>query len=251
MGVSQIAQSLNYSWGREDLELVLNFPWLGASLFGAAVALPALSGLVAGGDPRPARLALVLVLLAAGAVATTLGSSKMIRIGFVATKSGLPLIAPVFAADEVVRKLAEATLDDGEKAAAVAARLNAAGTWTTADPKAGLVTLSPELEEVYEKLDEIDCTMRLSAAPLTEAEKAAVAKPDGDDEGVGIKYCYRATCRSHLVSEGETVTWLVTSHDSNQEGWVGRHTSDILFESVRNPGGFCTRAGELAEAYQG
>ena len=267
--VGDVASESNLSWGDSAHGVLFGYPKATLVLVGAALALAALPALrvrycrifatrmpPAGDTPadqgRLANAWLAVAVALPGLVMVAVGLGGVLSDGIVMSQSGVSSVVLFAEADEGIKDwLAEAE-SDGLDAEAAAARLNAVGHWRSDAPEQGLVELFPDNAEKHIEESDVSCTGSLAAAPLGEDERGAVAA-DSEDQRL-VKYCYRLECRWTGFAEPHgAVTWLVSSRESSNPGWVEAVRSIVtpLFSGSPNPGGYCAANGDLAMDYQG
>ena len=267
--VGEVASESNLSWGDSVYGVLVNYPNSLLVLVGAALALAALPALrvhycrlynariLGAGEPaadkgRPASVWLAAAVALPGLVMVAVGLGGTASAGVVMSLSGISTVGLFAEADEGITDWLDQAENDGLDPEAAAERLNAVGHWRSDAPEQGLVELFPENAETHTEENDVNCTARLAAAPLDEDERAAVA-PDSEDQRL-VKYCYRLDCRWTGFAEPHgTVTWMISSRESSNPGWVEtvRSIAVEVFAGTAGPGGYCKANGDLAMDYQG
>ncbi len=264
--VSGLGSTGNLSWSQHTYSVLIGYPTLLVLLAGAAVTLASHRALVfqlarfkAGKTHHDAidaeqlrrtNLARVFASLLIGAVVITFASAKEIRTGLVVIWSGVPTFDYAESTHEAINGWIKRSIDGGLSTESLVAQLNAKGHWTSERPEQGFLEIFPELREEFTK--DLTCTMRVASGALSDEEKLAAAQLDASKDAKPIKYCLKAVCHWTHYGEGDSVTWLVSSHPSKMEGWfLGHITTTMLFDQIHASGGFCTTSGELADGYQG
>ena len=263
--VSEIGSRQNLSWSQHTYSVLIGHPTLLILLAGAAVTLASHRALVFqhmrfksakthhdtidAEQLRRTNLARVFASLLIGAVVITFASAKEIRTGLVVIWSGVPTFDYAESTHEAINGWIKRSIDGGLSTESLVAQLNANGHWTSERPEQGFLEIFPELREEFTR--DLMCTMRVASGALSDEENLATAQLDASKDAKPIKYCLKVVCHSTHLGEGDSVTWLVSSHPSKMEGWAGPFTTTMLFDQIHASGGFCTTSGELADGYQG
>jgi hypothetical protein len=267
--VGEVASESNLSWGDSVYGVLINYPNSLLVLVGAALALAALPALrvhycrlynariPSGGDAaadkvRPANGWLALAVALPGLVMVAVGLGGTASAGIVMSLSGVSTVGLFAEADEGITGWLAQAESEGLDAEAAAERLNAVGHWRSDAPEQGLVELFPDNAETHTEVSDLACTASLAAAALGEDERAAMAA-DSEEQRL-VKFCYRLECRWTGFAEPQgAVTWLISSRESSNPGWVEtvRSIAVAVFSGTAGPGGYCTANGDLAMDYQG
>lgn len=169
---------------------------------------------------------------------------------------GVAAIKPAMSAYDNLREWMDGELDDGVEAREIVDKIGE-GYWNSEFPKDGLTHIMPKFENLMKDSDAKVCRIRLTsrvlAPELEEALAPKVIKGDGSIWQNKIAYCMRVICTSEKLPQFGEGIWLFSSHNSDNNYWMAQQniTSNVLFDKIRNAGGFCTKEGLLADKYQG
>ena len=138
---------------------------------------------------------------------------------------------------EILRNTHE---DDDWTNTEYAAALNRLGYWSPDAPEAGLGSLVADPAKAFPET----CTVRIAAGTI-DAPASSEAEPE-------LKYCIAVACAPPFTWSAQPALLLVTSHDSQAEGWREYWFADVQANGIAPaPGGYCTADGGLAETFQG
>lgn len=253
--------------GREIsfVDVATAFPFLPAGLFAMTILTVCLVDIIAGHEPygvviralrddaAPAEprdawwpvLATITVSAASGIVGAIIWAGHFAIVG--ATAAVPATIAGRSAALALDSWAYEEELA-GRTSADIAAMVNEMGFWTAAQAERGLADLLPDflpaLEEDFFRFGpEQACRVDVTAAPAAATDDIAMTS---------LRYCVRAACSTPVVWDAAPATSLVSSHPSENDGWIATVYVDLAAAGkASEPGGFCTADGSLAESFQG
>ncbi len=267
--VGELALESNLSWGDSAYGVLINYPNTLLVLVGAALALATLpamraqycrlyeartraAGDTAADKGRPTNGWLAVSVALPGLAMVAAGLGGILATGVVMSLSGVSSIGVFSEADEGISGWLAQAESEGLAPEAAAERLNAVGHWRSDAPEQGLVALFPDNADAHSEESDLACTASLAAAPLGDDERAALAADSGEQRLV--KFCYRLECRWTGFAEPHgAVTWLISSRESSNPGWVDtlRSIATSEFAGSPGPGGYCAANGDLAMDYQG
>ena len=151
----------------------------------------------------------------------------------------------------------EAQQAEGRDPADIASDLRDHGTWTTERPGTGLPALLPELADDLSDLGLREgCTVTIGAGVADNSALPVDSWLEGYVAGFralpDVSYCIRLACPSPTVWREIPLVILHSSHPSRNRSWAYNVHLDILGAGAApEPGGYCTRDGELAAEYLG
>lgn len=191
------------------------------------------------------------------------GGYGLLRIAMDSADSGVPMIAPVFEIEGKIDDWLTAQAAAGTAPEALAQRLNEAGHYRTEAPGDGLVELLPALSETLKNLAPTVCRFDIQAGARNMGEQASIDRVEldifnGEEKSEGrkmkqaltVRYCMKAVCTGKLYRGSRPITWLVSSHVSANNGWLGGMSTSMLFYRIHSDGGYCTSEGALADDYR-
>lgn len=191
--------------------------------------------------PSPdARTRTALGMLVAGACVTALliivyplhlhMTAKGVRDGQVA----------LYGAIDAISILANTHEDDDWTVAESVEALNRLGYWSPDAPRAGLGSLVADPGKSFPET----CTVRVAVGTIGPTA-AGEAEPEG-------KFCAAVACAPPFTWSAPPALMLVTSHNSQAEGWWENLYVDVSASGrTPAPGGYCTADGRLADEFQG
>ena len=174
------------------------------------------------------------------------------------------MIAAVFALEDEVDKWLVEQSKKGMDAEASVRRLNEFGHYHSDAPDEGIVKLLPNLTETLSTLNKVVCRFDIQSGSRNMDEQATIDKVlrdvydhkednelDQTKKALTVRYCLKAVCTGQLFHGSRPATWLTSSHVSANEGWIGGHSTSVVFYRIFSDGGYCTKDGALAERYLG
>ena len=146
---------------------------------------------------------------------------------------------------EILRNTHE---DDDWTNTEYAAALNRFGYWSPDEPQAGLGSLVADPGQAFPD----SCTVRIAAGIIEAPTRDPDSPPAANEVEPELKYCVAVACAAPFTWSAPPALTLVTSHDSQAEGWRETWYADVQANGIAPaPGGYCTADGELADEFQG
>jgi hypothetical protein len=242
--------------------LATEYPWFAAAIAGAALLTVAFrrmqpAALAALRRPhRAARLPALLAVLGSAGVACG-WFLYFVQIWVIGTFGAASMIAGWGEISRATDNWIDAQQATGRTPAEIASDLRDHGSWTTAEPGAGLPALLPELGDDLEDLGlGGGCAVTVDAGI---AENSALRDLSWIEGYVAafrplpeISYCIRLACPSPVAAHAHPVVIFSSSHPSRNRGWAYNLFMDKSAEGgAPESGGHCAADGALADSYQG
>ncbi len=192
-------------------------------------------------EPSPnARARTALGVLVAGACVAALLiviypahlriTAKALTDGVVATRGVI----------EAIETLGNTHEDDDWTHAESVEAMNQFGYWSPDAPEAGLGSLVADPGKAFPET----CTVRVAVGTI---DPPATGEAESE-----VKFCVAVACAPPFTWSAPPALLLVTSHESQAEGWRENWYADVSAEGVAPaPGGYCSAVGELTETFQG
>ena len=178
-----------------------------------------------------------------------------IHLGVVLSRSLVVGLEPLTQTAQSVGRWVEEQSTGGRTADKLAKMMTAYGHWSPGEPEGGLPEIIPELRAVLSGgggsgLN--DCALSLEAGVDGPNLGRQVSLSTMPNEPQNLTYCIRMACSSPVRWESHPVIMLYSSHASQNRHWAWHYFVDVFAAGeATEPGGYCTRNGELADRFQG
>lgn len=181
----------------------------------------------------------------------------LLHVGIVA---GLGTVAMIVSWGEISRATDNwigAQQAAGRTAGEIAADLHGDRGGTTGQSRAGLPSFLAGLDETFEDAGlGHNCTITIDAVVADNSSLRNDPWIAGYEAGFRplppVGYCLRLACPSPVVWHDQPVVILHSSHPSRNRSWAYNVFMDLFGAGAApEPGGYCTKTGELAAEYQG
>ncbi len=242
--------------------LATEYPWFAAAIVGSALLTVAFrrmqpAALAALRRPyRAARLPAVLAVLGS-AVAACGWFLYFVQIWVIGTFGAASMIAGWGEISRATDNWIDAQQAAGRTPAEIASDLRDHGSWTTAEPGAGLPALLPDLGRELEDLGlGSGCAVTVDAGVADNSALRDLSWIEGYVAAFRplpeISYCIRLACPSPVAAHAHPVVIFSSSHPSRNDGWAYNLFMDKSARGAApESGGYCTAEGGLAAEYQG